>query len=264
MPSVHRLLDVPQVRSQAKSLAELGLHAGIDLTNTASLFGSHWDRDARELGRRLRSELLKTVVRGPGSDLPLGALDPYVVDQVRACHDRAITAAMHYGAKRYLVGLGTSRGMPRSERLSRLDATSVMLRHFAQACTTRGLALAVEPHAESDPDALDLLLDVLAEVDAGLVLSPSAVLCAGHDLDQVLHSVDGHLVGLDLTDRMANDLEPRPLGQGVLADVDFLPELVVRDDIEFCVLDLPAPMTQDAVVGLNALARAAQPEHVGV
>lgn len=256
MPRVHRFVDVTAVRSQIKELADLRLHIGVDLSCSESLFGRDWDRDAREVGRRLRAERLKVVVRGPGYDHPLGALDAYVMEGVRACHDRAITAAMHYGAETYLVRLGSTHGLPRSERMARQEATGAMIRQLASAARSRGMAFAVEPHLEHDPDTLDMLVDVLTEADGGIVLAPALALCSGvKDVRKTMERCKDRLAGLDLTDRQPQDLEPRAPGTGILADNETVSEMLQLEQLRFFCLDGPTNETSQMVEGLNSLAR---------
>lgn len=261
MPRVHRFLQVQHLRPQLRQLEQLGLHVGIDLSCSESLFGRDWDRCAREMGHRLREVGLATVVRGPGADHPIGALDGYVADQVRACHDRALTAAMHYGAERYLVRLGSTHGLPRSERMARHEATGRMLTQLAKAARSRGMEFGVEQHLEHDPDALDLILDTLGEIDAGFIYNPALAACAGEtDVPGVFERCRERLVGIDLTDRMPHDLEPRAPGTGVLDGIEPLPAMLQSEELQFFCLDVPPSTTAEAVDALNRLARRATPQ----
>ena len=229
---------------------------GIDLSRSKSLFGRDWDRCAREMGHRLRSLGMTLIVRGPGSDHPLGALDAFVVEQVRTCHERAIAAAMHYGAERYVVRLDGTTGRPRSERMARAEATSRMLEQLAVAARARGMELGVEQHLEHDPDALEGLVETLGRIGAGLIYSPALAVCS--EVDDVAGGFElcrPVIIGLDLTDRLPRDLEPRAPGSGVLDRVDSLASMMNAEEVGFFTLDVPRTKTAEAVEGLNGLAR---------
>ena len=256
MPRVHRFLEVQHLRPQLRQLGELGLHVGINLSRSESLFGRDWDKCAREMGHRLRERGVKTIVRGPGADHPLGALDSYVVDQVRACHDRALTAAMHYGAERYLITLDSTFGISRSARMARLEATATIVQQLATAAKSRGMSFGVEQQLEHDDDAIDVILDALRSVGAGLVFNPALSACSGEkDVAAAFERCRDVVVGIDLTDRLPHDLEPRSPGTGILESVESLPEMMQTEGLELFCLDVPMSMTAESVTSLNSLAR---------
>ena len=250
MPRVHRYLALSDIRSECRSLAGNGLHVGIDLRETEPLFGSQWDQEARDVGRLLRSAGAKVLVRGPGPDLPINALDSYVVEQVRACHQRAVAAAMHYGATTYLLRLPGTLGLSRAERLARLDATCQMIREIAGVAKPRGLDVAIEQDLETDLATLDLLADTCRREKVGMVISPSRMLCLGGDPGAIFTTCDDVLVGVDLTDRMPHDLEPRLPGRGVLRDHPIMPQLLHHKGIRFHTLAVPAHCTAEDIVNV--------------
>lgn len=255
MPKVHRFLRASEARAEARSHADAGLHLGIDFDDAASLFGDGWDREARDLGRHLRGLGIKVVARGPGWDLPLASLDGYVADQVRACHDRGLAAAMHLGCQHYLVRMGSVHGLSRSERLTRRQSASRMIGELCSRARARGLVLVVQHHLESDVDSLDLWREALLSNGGKIVLSPARAAWAG--LDDVLGLADrcgDLLLGIDLTDIRRDDLEPRLPGTGVLASVPALRKLLVRGDCEFFCVDLPATAAP-AMALVDALSR---------
>lgn len=240
MLRVHRYLTLNEVRAEARRLSVAGLHAGIDLKVSESLFEPAWDRDARDVGRMLRSFGLKVVVRGPGSDYPSGALDAHVVDQVRVCHQRALAAAMHYGSEVYVMKMASTFGLSRTERMRRIDAASVLVSLLSREARPRGIRVVVEQDLETDADAIEVLAKTLRREGAGLLLSPARSICLNRDPVQVIERCPDVLVGADLTDRHGGDLEIRPPGSGVLSNHPVVGRLAGLPNLEFYTVELPA------------------------
>lgn len=253
MPKVFVFVRVRDVRSQLRELAASGLHVAVDLDPAESVFGDGWDREARELGRTLRTAGLACIARGPGADLPLATLDPWIADQVRACHDRGLAAATNLGATHYLVRLGSLHGLARSERLARREAAAQMLADLAVKSRARGLSLQLQHRLEADADCLELAVDAVRGAGGSLVFSPARALKAGFtDLPGLLDRFGDAVRALELTDLHPADLEPWAPGQGVLAGWDGA-AVLRRPGIEYFCVEPPARGFSEAVQGLNAL-----------
>lgn len=257
MPRVHRFLCPEDVRGELRSHVAAGMHVGVRLDRAGYLFVANWDRDARDLGRAIRSAGLKVVVRAPGPDLPLDAADPYVSDHVRACHDRAIAVAMHLGAQDYLVRLGSLHGYPRSERLTRREAASRMLAELAAKGRSRGVRVLVEQHLEPDLEALEITADAVVAAGASLVLHAARTLLLGGDsaLKGFLSNTRVPVIGLDVSDVRGSDLEPRLPGQGQLGSCQDFSGLIRHERIEILTVDVPSEKPQDIAAAMNALVR---------
>lgn len=257
MPRVHYFVPMSDVRGQAKRMSETGLHAGIDICASDPLFGAGWDKEARELGALLRGHGLRSVIRGPGWDLPLGAIDPYVVDQVRVCHERALGAAMHLECDSYLVRLPSSYGLSRSRRLSEMEAASRMLEHLSAVAQARGVRLLVQHQLEASLDVLELALDHLEGQNGGFVFSPARACWARFEgIASFLDRYSSLLVGVDLTDLHPRDLEPMLPRRGILAEASWVVDVLKREEIQFCGVHLPDVPMEDVVESLNEIARA--------
>lgn len=260
MPRIHRFLRLPEIRTEARRHAALGLHLGLDFTDPAALFEGGWDRDARDLGRWLHGFGLHTIARGPGRDLPLSARDPYVQDHVRACHDRALAATMHLGASDYLVRLGSLHGLARSERLARRECEARMVLDLAGRARSRGIRLLVQHQLEPDAESLELVVEGLRAAGGGFVFSPARALWAGFpDIEGFLDRNAALLAGADLSDVCPADLEPRPPGAGLLSDWAGLQDFLRRPAIGFFVAEAPIEATESLVLAVNALAQRAGP-----
>jgi sugar phosphate isomerase/epimerase len=256
MPRVFRFIPLSEVRAEARRLSESGLQIGIDITRPDALFGSGWDREAREVGRLLRSLKLEPVVRGPGSDLPLGALDPTVVDQVRACHERSLAVAQLMGATRYILRRESLHGLGRVEVLARMEATSTVVGEVAAHGRARGISLLLQQHREADAMALEQTLTTAEASGTGCILAPARLQWAGlGPLAAWLERLPPAGGGLDLTDLRASDLEAQPLGRGLLVPSQELAQRLEDPRVGLIVVEGAADATADIVDALNVLGR---------
>ena len=113
----------------------------------------------------------------------------------------------------------------------------------------------MEQHLENDPDTLEAVADVQRSIDGGLVFAPALAVAAGHEDDAETGAPGAELmVGLDLTDRRPQDLEPRAPGSGVLGGMPSVAELLNREGLEFICVSGPVGETRQMVTGLNQLA----------
>jgi sugar phosphate isomerase/epimerase len=142
--------------------------------------------------------------------------------------------------------------------MARGEAIARMLGRLCSAARPRGMTLAVEQHLEHREDVLDMVMDVLDGFDGGLICAPALVMATGEaDPRAMAARCAGKLIGLDLTDRRPNDLEPRAPGDGVLAGSDSIAEMLEIESLRFVCVDGPLSQTQRMVEGLNGLARGA-------
>ncbi len=255
MPRVHRFFPLSEVRAEARRLASLGLHIGVDIDRPEPLFGSGWDRDARELGRTFKSLNLGVIARGPGFDLPLGALDQTVSEQVRACHDRALAVAQHLGASAYLVRREPLHGVPRVQQLARLEAAAGLLRELAGKAKARGIQVFLQQAVECDERSLVSTLALAESASIGVVRSPARTRWAKCEhVDYALQGVRLPLA-IDLTDMSSGDLDLTAPLRGQFQDLDSLRSLVERPDVAWCCAEGHGSATEDLVAALNDIAR---------
>jgi sugar phosphate isomerase/epimerase len=166
---------------------------------------------------------------------------------------------LHYGAEVYVVKLGSALGLSRSERMARLEAVATMVRDLSRAARTRGMTLALELDSHCDSDALEVLSDLVRSEKAGFLFSPSRMLCLGQDPEPIRKYCNDLIIGSDLTDRGATDLEPRLPGRGVLKEHSIVPELTQFPNLRFHTAEIPAQTNTDAVIeSLNNLVRPMQ------
>lgn len=157
----------------------------------------------------------------PFSDsIDITSLDPG--DRQRALEEilRAVEAAAVLGVRYFVLHPGPEKfGLPRHERLDRMENAAAVLNHVAARCRERGVGLVLEnmlPHLFSGP-VRDLLwlLGAMSTTDVGICLDTGHAFLSG-DLHLVAHKLSGHLRMIHASDNRGGFDDHLPPGQGTI------------------------------------------------
>jgi sugar phosphate isomerase/epimerase len=152
--------------------------------------------------------------------IDITAFDPEVR---RRSHDEitaAAEAAAVLGVRHFVIHPGPEMsGLPRSERLDRMEAAAALLNRIALRCRELGVRLVLEnmlPHLFSGA-VRDLLwlLGALETTDVGICLDTGHAFLSG-DLHHVAHKLSGHLWMLHASDNRGVYDDHLPPGDGAL------------------------------------------------
>ncbi len=198
-------------------------------------FPAHLDyHDRRACGRaaqRLRDlELEAYSLHAPfAEDLDITALDTkarqHATDEVL----RAADAAAVLGVRFYVIHPGPEKsGIPRSERLDRMENAARVLDRVAEHCRQLKIGLVLEnmlPHLFSGP-VRDLmwLLGALDTTDVGVCLDTGHAFLSG-DLHNVAHKLSGHLWMVHASDNRQKFDDHLPPGDGHINWYELLEQL---------------------------------------
>jgi sugar phosphate isomerase/epimerase len=138
----------------------------------------------------------------------------------RASHEieRAVEAAARLGARYFVLHPGPERsGLPRSERLDRMENAAAVLNGIAAYCRSAGIGLVLEnmlPHLFSG-HVRDLLwlLGALETAEVGVCLDTGHAFLSG-DLHTVAHKLSGHLWMIHASDNRGTFDDHLPPGDG--------------------------------------------------
>lgn len=130
----------------------------------------------------------------------------------------AVEAAARLGASYFVLHPGPeATGLPRSERLDRMEHAAASLDHIADRCRQLGVRLVLEnmlPHLFSGHvRELLWLLGALANTEVGICLDTGHAFLSG-DLRTVAHKLAGHLAMIHASDNRGKFDDHLPAGDG--------------------------------------------------
>lgn len=133
---------------------------------------------------------------------------------------RATEAAAVLGVRYFVLHPGPEKfGLPRHERLDRMENAAAVLNRVAGRCRELGVGLVLEnmlPHLFSGP-VRDLLwlLGAMETTDVGICLDTGHAYLSG-DIRQVAHKLSGHLRMVHASDNHGGFDDHLPPGQGAI------------------------------------------------
>lgn len=150
--------------------------------------------------------------------IDITALDPG--ERQRALEEivRAAEAAAVLEARHFVLHPGPEKhGLPRHERLDRMENAAGVLNRVAGRCRELGVRLVLEnmlPHLFSGP-VRDLLwlLGAMETTEVGICLDTGHAFLSG-DLDNVVHKLSGHLWMVHASDNRGTYDDHLPPGEG--------------------------------------------------
>jgi sugar phosphate isomerase/epimerase len=150
--------------------------------------------------------------------IDITALDPDARRHASDEIERAAEAAARLGARYFVLHPGPERsGLPRGERLDRMDNAAAVLNGIAARCRAFGVGLVLEnmlPHLFSGHvRELLWLLGALETVDVGVCLDTGHAFLSG-DLHTVAHKLSGHLWMIHASDNHGRFDDHLPPGDG--------------------------------------------------
>lgn len=223
--------------------------AGFSILELCSLT-SHFDyRDravCREVAMRLDDLGAEAYsFHGPFAEvIDITALDAAqrqgAVDELCRAADAAATVGVRY----LVIHPGPERsGLPRGERLDRMEHAARALEEVAGHCRSLGLGLVLEnmlPHLfTGHVRELLWLLGALSRTDVGLCLDTGHASLSG-DLRTVAHKLRGHLLMLHASDNRGQFDDHLPPGEGLIAWPELLEQLAQAHFSGTLILELAA------------------------
>ncbi len=157
---------------------------------------------------------------------------------------RAAEAAAAVGARYFVLHPGPeTSGVPRSERLDRMDCAVEALDRIAWRAGELGVSLVLEnmlPHLFAG-HVRDLLwlLGALASTNVGICLDTGHAFLSG-DLHHVAHKLSGHLWMVHASDNRGERDDHLPPGEGQIAWPDLLQQLATVHFTGTFILELAA------------------------
>jgi sugar phosphate isomerase/epimerase len=155
-----------------------------------------------------------------GPEIDITAFDAEVRQRSQREILIAAEAAAALGARHFVIHPGPEKsGLPREERLDRMDAAAALLNRVAQRCRELGVRLVLEnmlPHLFSGA-VRDLLwlLGALETSEVGICLDTGHAFLSG-DLHNVVHKLSGHLWMLHASDNRGAYDDHLPPGDGAV------------------------------------------------
>lgn len=153
--------------------------------------------------------------------IDITALDPGERRRAEEEILRAAEAAATLGARYFVIHPGPEKsGLPKSERLDRMENAVGVLNRLAERCRALGVQLVLEnmlPHLFSGP-VRDLLwlLGAMDGTDVGICLDTGHAFLSG-DLRHVVHKLSGHLKMIHASDNKGTFDDHLPAGEGAIA-----------------------------------------------
>ncbi|MBI3928211.1 MAG: sugar phosphate isomerase/epimerase [Armatimonadetes bacterium] len=132
----------------------------------------------------------------------------------------AAEAAARLGVRYFVLHPGPEKsGLPRGERLDRMENAAKILNLVSSRCRSLGMTLVLEnmlPHLFSG-HVRDLLwlMGSLETIEVGICLDTGHALLSG-DLRQVVHKLSGHLWMVHASDNLGRFDDHLPPGEGII------------------------------------------------
>jgi sugar phosphate isomerase/epimerase len=214
----------------AEAIRASGFHQ-LEICSLPSHLDYH-DRGACELAARRLGELGLEAYsfHAPFADwLDITSPDPAVRARSVAEIGQALEGAARVGARHFVLHPGPEKaGLPRSERLDRMENAAAALDGVARRCHELGLRLTLEnmlPHLFSGHvRELLWLLGALGTSDVGICLDTGHAFLSG-DLATVAHKLSGHLWMVHASDTRGTYDDHLPPGDGVVPWGDLVRQL---------------------------------------